>query len=130
MHSEKSAAEQNRIHVMEPWPDEPGKKAGASPFQSIGGYLNYAGWSECQRFMDLDRLIQLHGHESQNTEGVDASNDGPAESYPEDADHGYPFRKRSCLASDYPDTNGPKDWTRPIFGDVIKGLEDLSFRRL
>ena len=151
MHSEEFAAVQNQLHRMEPWPGEPGKKAGlararsgldsvcglsrlqkhpTSPFRSIGGYLNYAGWSDRQRFMDVDRLIQLHTHESQNTESVDASNDCPAESYPENADHGSPFRKRSCSASDYPDTKGQEDRTRPIFADVIKGFEDLPFRRL
>lgn len=85
MHSEGFAVDQ--IHVMEPWADEPSEEAGLawapsglesacainrlrklppSPFRSVGGYLDYAGWSDCQRFMELDRLIQVSAPESLN----------------------------------------------------------------
>jgi hypothetical protein len=85
MHSEGFAV--NQIHVMEPWPDEPSEEAGLawarsglesacginrlrklppSPFRSVGGYLDYAEWPDCQRFMELDRLIQVYALESQN----------------------------------------------------------------
>jgi hypothetical protein len=151
MNSEGFAAEQHQIQVMEPWPDEPGKEARfawarsgvesvcgdtrlrklrPSPFRSIGGYLDYRGWPDCQRFMELDRAIQADAHESHNTNSGADSDDCPVESYSENLDYGYRFRNGSCLTADYANTKGAEHGTAPSFADVIGKLEDLPVRRL
>jgi len=146
MHSEGLAAEQHQIDVLEPWLDEPSEKAGLAPpqsglesacktsrleklpncpFRSVGGYLNYAGWPDRQRFMELDRAIQLRARENQNTEGGVDSIDCPDDSYPENLDYIYRLRKRSYSAADC-----QEHWTGLSFAAVIIGLEDLPIRRL
>ena len=146
MHSEGFAAEQHQIDVIEPWLDEPSEKAGlaparsglesvcktsrlkklpTSPFRSVGGYLSYAGWPDCERFVELDRAIKLHAQESHNTEGGADSNDCPAESYPENLDYINRLRERSFLAAAC-----QEDWTGLSFADLIIGFEDLPIRRL
>ena len=35
------------------------------PDRSLGGYLNYSGWPDRERFMELDRAIQCQLQESQ-----------------------------------------------------------------
>jgi hypothetical protein len=146
MHGEVFAAEQHQIDVMEPWLDEPSEKAGLalarsglesvcktsrlerlpnSPFRSVGGYLNYAGWPDCERFIELDRAIQRHARENQNTEGGADSNDCPAESYPENLADIYSTPERSRLATDC-----QEHWTGLSFADLIIGFEDLPIRRL
>ena len=96
---EKVATEQHQIYPMPTWLDEPSdngvlawgrsdsesdcnarrlEKLPASPFRSIGGYLNYAGWPDCQRFLELDRAIQRQASERRNAEDNDRD-DYPAE---------------------------------------------------
>src|SRR5665213_591964 len=137
MHSEGFVAEQHQIDFIEPWLHEQSEKAGLAParsglesvyktsrpkklpkdpFRSIGGYLNYAGWPECQRFIALDRAIQRRAHENQNTEGDADSNDCSAESYPENDDY---------IAADCQERR-----TRLPSAVLIIGLEDLPVRRL
>jgi len=155
MLSEGFAVEQHQIHVMEPRTDEPCNEAGlawarsglgsvyeisrlrkqpSSPFRSIGGYLDYAGWPDCQRFIELDRAIQLNAHESQNTDSGADSDDSqevrPVEWYPESLDHGYRSRKGFCFPLPYANTKAAEDCAGPSFADVIRGLEALPFRRL
>ena len=35
-----------------------------SPFRSLGGYFNYEGWPDQQRFMELDEALRLKARES------------------------------------------------------------------
>jgi hypothetical protein len=155
MLSEGFAVEQHRIHVMETCTDEPCNEAGlawagsglgsvygisrlrkqpSSPFRSIGGYLDYAGWPDCQRFMELDRAIQLDADESRNTDSGADSDDSlevrPVERYPETLDHGYRPRRGFCLPVPCANTKAAEQCAGPSLADVIRGLEALPFRRL
>jgi len=146
MRSEAFVVEQYQLHAMEIWPDEPGEKAElawersdsdpvcragrleklpASPFRSVGGYLNYAGWPDCQRFLELDRAIQLQAHESQNAEEQADLDDRPAQSSLEDLEHSSRLWKQSPSA-----TRDAKDWARISLADFLIELEDLPLRRL
>jgi len=146
MYSEGFVDDRDQINVTEPWPDEPSKEAGlawpqsgsepvcgtgrltklpTSRFRSLGGYLNYAGWPNRQRFIELDRAIRLRAHESQNTEGGADSNDCPAESYRENLGYIDRLREESCLPAD-----GHGHWNGICLADLLTGLEDLPIRRL
>jgi hypothetical protein len=35
-----------------------------SPFRSLGGYFNYEGWPDQQRFMELDEALRLKARKS------------------------------------------------------------------
>ena len=152
MHSEGFAV--NQIHVMEPWPDEPSEEAGLawarsglesacginrlrklppSPFRSVGGYLDYAEWPDCQRFMELDRLIQVYALESQNPpRGADSGDSQvcPLERHPETLGDRYQRRKISFSEADYADKKCTEHWTGPSFADVLGRLENRPIRRL
>jgi hypothetical protein len=41
-----------------------------SPFRSLGGYFNYAGWPEQQRFMELDDALRRQSREGTLTEAT------------------------------------------------------------
>jgi hypothetical protein len=34
------------------------RKLPPGPFRSLGQHLDYAGWADCERFLELDREIQ------------------------------------------------------------------------
>jgi len=55
----------------------PRQRLPPSPYRSLGGYLNYAGWSERERFMELDRAIQRQVHAEPSDIDDQASSDGP-----------------------------------------------------
>jgi hypothetical protein len=38
-------------------------KLASSPFRSLGGYLNYEGWSDRGRFMELDEALRRRGRD-------------------------------------------------------------------
>lgn len=130
MSSQGIAVAEFHMRLMEAWSDEPSnepetepvcvvsrlRKLPASPFRSAGGYLNYAGWPDCQRFMELDRAIQLRAHESQNGED-DADTDD---------------QERICSIERRPETvdDAYRTPRRPHSHEVIRGLAALPFRRL
>jgi hypothetical protein len=37
------------------------RKLPPGPFRSLGQHLDYTGWADCERFMELDREIQRTG---------------------------------------------------------------------
>src|SRR5580658_7593643 len=39
------------------------RKLPPGPYRSLGGYLNYAGWPDCERFIELDSSLRRQAKE-------------------------------------------------------------------
>jgi hypothetical protein len=48
-------------------PEPPASPPGRCP--SLGGEFDYAGWPDCERFMELDRAIQLDARHDAEEKG-------------------------------------------------------------
>jgi hypothetical protein len=146
MRSETFAIEQHLIQTIEKWPDELSENAELagersdsesacragrlarlphSPFRSAGGYLNYAGWVDCGRFMELDRAIRLQTNKTQSTEDESGSDNCCPESYPEHLNQSAQLSKGLARS-----TPREKHWTALSFADLLIVLEGQPLRRL
>ena len=80
------------------------RKLPRGPFRSLGGYLDYAGWPECQRFMELDRAIRHTAQESQQSDSCADLDEPlalcPVEPCPETFDDGCRSRNAHLTADD------------------------------
>jgi hypothetical protein len=90
------------------------------PFRSLGGYFDYAGWADCQRFMELDQTIESQLPEDGG--GHSDSNDREVFCTVRRCSHlvnGVRCRNRFRSTADYvgPKCKEHRDW--PSFADVI-----------
>ena len=112
----------------------PLRKLPHSPSRSLGGYLDYAGWSDSQRFMELDGAIQRQGRESvyadRNADSDDSQLLRPVRRCSATPGEGCRCKNIFRSPSDYTGTKYEEHRTDPSFAVVIKGLEDLPLRRL
>ena len=104
MRNEEFTVERHRINDMETSPNEQ-----TQSFRSLGGYLNYEGWPECHRFMELDRVIRL-----ETDEGAAA-----AQPYLDNIHHSYQLGN-----------NNPLPTPELSLANVFRRPEDMPLRRL
>ena len=78
-----------------------------SPSRSLGGCLDYAGWPDRDRFLELDRVLQNHAQENR---------DSDYHFYPDEAESdGVEWEEHQADA---------------LLAEVIRGFENLPLRRL
>jgi len=96
------------------------RKLPPGPSRSLGGYLDYEGWPDRDRFMELDRALRQAARERHSSGGHADSDDPQALS----------AVRQSCLTANYAEDKSEKYRTHPAIVEVIRKLEDLPLRRL
>jgi len=110
------------------------RKLPPGPSRSLGGYLDYEGWPDRERFMELDRALQHAAQERHNSGGGHADLDDP-QALPAvrqrgaTLDEGNRSDSRHYVTADYPEKRD-KYRADPSFVEIIRKLEDLPLRRL
>ena len=110
------------------------RKLAPGPSRSLGGYLDYEGWPDRERFMELDRALQ-HSAQERHNSGGQVDSDGP-QALPAVRKRAATFDEGNCsesglrLTADHAEKNVEKYRTDPSFAEVIRKLEDLPLRRL
>jgi hypothetical protein len=151
MHSDGIAADQHQIRTMRPWESEPEagldwersdvdsvsgvsrlRKLPPSPFRSLGGYLDYAEWPDCERFMELDRAIQSTPESQLTAGGADScdSQGSRAEWYSGRLKYADRFRKSSFSAIPYAASAEMEHCAEGFPAYAIGRLEEMPIRRL
>jgi hypothetical protein len=102
------------------------------PTRSLGGYLDYSGWPDQQRFLELDMALQRQAQENNNP----AADVEPTETLPPlrqctaRVGEGTRCRNKFRPGDDYSGTKCEEHRSQHPFMEVITAPEDLPLRRL
>lgn len=101
------------------------------PYRSLGKYLNYEGWPECQRFLELDDAIRAEVQDGRSHDNRDDWEETlTADERKQRADTiGDGCRSRSTFRS-RPDHLESESSRLPSFAEIARALEQPRLRRL
>jgi hypothetical protein len=104
----------------------------SNPYRSLGGFLNYAGWPDCDRLMELDRAIQRKAQESadDHLDSDEPEAPPPVLRCSKRLPNGIRCRNRFQPTAEYAGWHCEDHRTTPSVEHVLKGIEDLALRRL
>jgi hypothetical protein len=103
-----------------------------NPYRSLGGFLNYEGWPDCERLMELDRAIQSQAQKHDEDWDDSENPAAPHRVHRPSAGSvgGTSGKNRFQPTTEYVGSKGGDHRSGSSGRNIVKELEDLNIRRL